>query len=58
MIRRGKKRTLIAAAHRMFIDIYFIPSTGEPYQDMGAKAVHERTIKKNENSMIKSFEIA
>lgn len=47
---RGKKRALVAAAHRMLIDIYFILSTGEPYQDMGAEAVHERTIKKNEKS--------
>ena len=29
----------------MLIDIYFVLTTGEPYQDIGAKAVHERTYK-------------
>jgi len=39
--RKGKKKTLVALAHRMLIDIYFFLMTGEPYQDMGAEAVHE-----------------
>jgi transposase len=56
--RRGKKRALVAVAHRMLIDIYFVLTTGEPYQDMGAKAVHERTIKRKERSMIRSLEKA
>jgi len=56
--RRGKKRALVAVAHRMLIDIYFVLTKGEPYQDTGAKAVHERTIKRKERSMIRSLEKA
>jgi transposase len=56
--RRGKKRALVAVAHRLLIDIYFVLTTGEPYQDKGAKAVHERTIMRKERSMIRSLEKA
>lgn len=56
--RRGKKRALVALAHRMLIDIYYVLKTGEPYQDIGAKAVHERTLKRRERSMIRSLEKA
>jgi transposase len=56
--RRGKKGALVALAHRMLIDIYYVLKTGEPYQDIGAKAVHERTIKRREQSMIRSLERA
>ena len=56
--RRGKKRALVALAHRMLIDIYYVLKTGEPYQDIGAKAVHERTSKRRERSMIRSLEKA
>jgi transposase len=56
--RRGKKRALVAVAHHLLIDIYFVLTTGEPYQDKGAKAVHERTIMRKERSMIRSLEKA
>ena len=56
--RKGKKKALVALAHRMLIDIYYVLKTGEPYQDIGAKAVHERTIKRREQSMIRSLERA
>ena len=56
--RRGKKRALVALAHRMLIDIYYVLKTGVPYQDIGAKAVHERTKKRREQSMIRSLERA
>jgi len=56
--RRGKKRALIAVAHRMLIDIYRILKTGEPYQEIGAEVVYERSIKRREKSMIKSLERA
>ena len=52
------KRALVALAHRMLIDIYYVLKTGVPYQDIGAKAVHERTIKRREQSMIRSLERA
>jgi wobble nucleotide-excising tRNase len=56
--RKGKKKTLVALAHRMLIDIYFVLKTGEPYQDMGADAIHERTSRRKERSMIRSLEKA
>ena len=56
--RKGKKRSLVALAHRMLIDIFFVLKTGEPYQDMGAEAVHERTLKRRERSMVRSLEKA
>jgi transposase len=56
--RRGKKRALVALAHRMLIDIYYVLRTGEPYQEIGAKAVYERTSKRRELSMIRSLERA
>src|SRR5512136_430779 len=40
--RRGKKRALVALAHRMLADIYHVLKTGEAYQDMGFEAVRER----------------
>jgi transposase len=56
--RRGKKRALVALAHRMLIDIYYALKTEEPYQDIGAQAVHERALKGRERSMIRSLEKA
>jgi transposase len=56
--RKGKKRTLVALAHHMLIDIYRVLNTGEPYQDVGAEAVYERALKRREQSMIRSLEKA
>jgi transposase len=56
--RRGKKRALVALAHRILIDIYRILMTGEPYQDIGAKEVCERATKRRMKSMIRSLEKA
>ena len=56
--RKGKKKTLVALAHRMLIDIYFVLKTGEAYQDLGAEAIHERTSRRKERSMIRSLKKA
>lgn len=56
--RRGKKRALVAVAHRLLIDIYRILKTGESYQEIGAEVVYERSIKRREKSMIRSLERA
>jgi transposase len=56
--RRGKKRALVAVAHRLLIDIYRILKTGVPYQEIGAEVVYERSIKRREKSMIRSLERA
>jgi transposase len=56
--RRGKKRALVALAHRMLTDIYHVLKTGEPYHDTGAEAANERATKKREQSMIRLLEKA
>ena len=56
--RRGKKRALVALAHRMLMDIYRILKTGIPYQDTGAEAANEQATKKRERSMIRQLEKA
>ena len=56
--RRGKKRALVALAHRMLMDIYHALKTGTPYQDTGAEEANERATKKKERSMIRSLEKA
>ncbi len=56
--RIGKKKALVAVAHRMLIDIYHVLKTGEPYQDVGAKVADERAIQRRERSMIRSLEKA
>jgi len=44
--RIGRKKALVAVAHRMLIDIYYVLKTGEPYQDVGAKVADERAIQR------------
>lgn len=56
--RRGKRRALVALAHRMLIDIYYVLIAGEPYLDIGAKEITERAIKRRVKSMIRSLEKA
>jgi transposase len=56
--RRGKKRALVALAHRMLIDIYYVLKTGETYQDIDAEAIRESAMKKRVQSMIRSLEKA
>lgn len=56
--RRGKKRALVALAHRMLVDIYYVLKTGEAYQDIGFEAVREDAVKRQERSMIRSLEKA
>ncbi|VVB62881.1 Uncharacterised protein [uncultured archaeon] len=56
--RRGKKRALVALAHRMLMDIYHVLKTGTPYQDTATEEANERATKKREQSMIRSLEKA
>jgi len=56
--RRGKKRGLVALAHRMLMDIYYVLKTGMPYQDTGAEEADERASMKKERSMIRLLEKA
>ena len=56
--RRGKKRALVALAHRMLMDIYRTMKTGEPYVDEGAEAVFERNSSGRQKSAIRFLEKA
>jgi hypothetical protein len=42
----------------MLIDIYYVLKTKEPYQDIGAEAIHERALRGRMRSMIRSLEKA
>jgi transposase len=54
--RRGKKRALIALGHRILLDIYRVLTTGEPFVDEGAVAVHQRNSKARQQSAIRFLE--
>jgi len=56
--RRGKKRALIALAHRILMDIYHVLKTGTPYQDASNEASNELATKRKEQSMIRVLEKA
>jgi transposase len=53
--RRGKKRALIAAGHRILIEIYRVLRTGKPYQDVGADIINERRSKNREQAMVRDL---
>lgn len=54
--RKGKKRALVALAHRMLMDIFRVLETGEPYVDEGAEAVYERNSYGRQKSAIRFLE--
>jgi transposase len=54
--RRGKKRALVALAHRILRDIYRVLKTGLEYIDPGAEAVNQRNTQVKEQTMIRSLE--
>ena len=56
--RIGKRKALVAVAHRMLIDIYRVLKMGEPYHEIGAEAAHERAVERREQSMIRLLERA
>jgi transposase len=56
--RIGKKKALVAVAHRMLIDIFRILKTKEPYKDVGSEVVNERILAKRERYMVRSLEKA
>ncbi len=54
--RRGKKRALIALGHRILLDIHRVLTTGEPFVDEGAVAVHQRNSRARQQSAIRFLE--
>ena len=53
--RRGKKRAIIAIAHQILKDIYYVIDTGEPYIEIGAEALRKRKSKAREQSLIREI---
>jgi transposase len=54
--RRGKKRALVALAHHILRDIYWVLKTGEGYIDPGANEINQRNAQAREQTMIRSLE--
>lgn len=39
--RRGRKRAIVAVAHRILIAMFHMLSTGQPYQDLGVNYLNQ-----------------
>ena len=53
--RRGKKRALVAVAHKMLIEIYRALKSGEPYQDVEPEVIDKRRSRKREQKMVREL---
>jgi hypothetical protein len=53
VVRRGKKRTLIAIGHKILIASYFILKDREPYKELGAEYLQSRNKNKKVNRYLK-----
>jgi len=53
--RRGKKKAIIAVAHQILKEIYYVLDTGDPYIDIGADAISERKSKARKQSLIREL---
>ena len=56
VVRRGKKRALIAVGHKILIAAYFILKDKTAYKELGYEFLQERKNKKQVNSMIRKLE--
>ena len=53
VVRRGKKRALIAIGHKILIASYFILKDREPYKELGAEYLQTRNKEKKVNRYLK-----
>jgi len=53
VVRRGKKRALIAIGHKILIATYFILKDREPYKELGAEYLQSRNKDKKVNRYLK-----
>lgn len=53
VIRRGKKKALIAIGHKILIASYFILKDREPYKELGAEYLQTRNKGKKVNRYLK-----
>lgn len=53
VVRRGKKRALIAIGHKILIASYFILKEREPYKELGAEYLQSRNKNKKVNRYLK-----
>jgi transposase len=54
--RRGKKRAIVAIAHQLLKEVYFVLKNSEPYDEIGAEAVKDRKSEMRERSIIRELE--
>jgi len=53
VVRRGKKRALIAIGHKILIATYFILKDREPYKELGSEYLQSRNKNKKVNRYLK-----
>jgi len=53
VVRRGKKRALLAIGHKILIASYFILKDREPYKELGAEYLQTRNKNKKVNRYLK-----
>jgi transposase len=56
VVRRGKKRAIVAVAHTMIVIIWHILAYGEPYQELGADYYDQRKKESKMNYLIRQLE--
>jgi len=55
VVRRGKKRALIAIGHKILIASYFILKNKEPYKELGSEFLQTRNKNRKVNRYLKSL---
>ncbi len=56
VVRRGKKRAIVAVAHSMIIIVWHILAYGQPYQDLGADYYERRNKESKMTYLIRQLE--
>jgi transposase len=56
VVRRGKKRAIVAVAHTMIVIIWHILAYGQPYQELGADYYDQRKKESKMNYLIRQLE--
>lgn len=55
VIRRGKKRALIAVGHKILCAVYHVIKNKEPYKELGAEFLEKRKINNKLKSLTKQL---
>ena len=54
--RRGKKRAIVAIAHQLLKEVYFVLKSGNPYDEIGAEAARDKKSEMRERAIIRELE--